>query len=84
MSNEDVGTTIGTATIEADTKNGGDEGGEYEEEFEIEIRTQKGSFIKVETTSYNKLDDLLDKAFNNYQRLAREESGNVDEKLQYQ
>ena len=30
---------------------------EYEEEeFEIEIRTQKGSSIKVELSSYNKLD----------------------------
>ena len=36
---------------------------EYEEEFEIEIRTQKGSSIKVETSFYDKLDDLLDKAF---------------------
>ena len=35
---------------------------EYEEEFEIEITTQKGSSIKVETSSYDKLDDLLDKA----------------------
>jgi hypothetical protein len=57
---------------------------EYEEEFEIEIRTQKGSSIKVETTSYNKLDDLLDKAFNTYKRLEKEESGEVEEKLQYQ
>jgi hypothetical protein len=57
---------------------------EYEEEFEIEIRTQKGSSIKIETTSYNKLDDLLEKAFITYQRLAKEESGGVDEKLQYQ
>jgi hypothetical protein len=49
MSNEDVGTTIGTATIEAETKKVGDEGEEeYEEEFNIEIRTQKGSAIKVE------------------------------------
>jgi hypothetical protein len=44
MSNEDVGTTIGTATIGAGTK---DEEEEYEEEFEIEITTQKGSSIKV-------------------------------------
>jgi hypothetical protein len=85
MSNEDVGTTIGTATIEAETKKVRDEGEEeYEEEFNIEIRTQKGSAIKVESTSFNKLDELLDKAFNNYQRLAKEESGGVDEKLQYQ
>jgi hypothetical protein len=76
MSNEDVGTTNGTATIGAQTKD--------EEEFEIEITTQKGSSIKVESSSYNKLDDLLDKAFNNYKRLAKEESGEVNEKQQYQ
>lgn len=57
---------------------------EYEEEFEIEIRTQKGSSIKVELSSYNKLDDLLDKAFNTYKRLEKEESGEAEEKLQYQ
>ena len=57
---------------------------EYEEEFEIEIRTQKGSSIKVESSSYNKLDDLLDKAFNTYKRLEKEESDEVEEKLQYQ
>jgi hypothetical protein len=57
---------------------------EYEEEFEIEIRTQKGSSIKVESSSYNKLDDLLDKAFNTYKRLEKEESGEAEEKLQYQ
>ena len=57
---------------------------EYEEEFEIEIRTQKGSSIKVESSSYNKLDDLLDKGFNTYKRLEKEESGEVEEKLQYQ
>ncbi len=80
MSNEDLGTTIETATIGEQTK---DEE-EYEEEFEIEITTQKGSSIKVESSSYNKLDDLLDKAFNNYKRLAKEESGEVNEKQQYQ
>ncbi len=57
---------------------------EYEEEFEIEIRTQKGSSIKVESSSYDKLDDLLDKALNTYKRLSKEESGEVQEKLQYQ
>ncbi len=57
---------------------------EYEEEFEIEIRTQKGSSIKVESSSYDKLDDLLEKAFSTYKRLSKEESGEVDEKLQYQ
>ena len=85
MSNEDISTTIATGTIEAETKNKEEEeGDEYEEEFEIEIKTQKGSSIKVESSSYNKLDDLLDKAFNTYQRLAKEESGGVEEKLQYQ
>jgi hypothetical protein len=81
MSNEDVGTTIGTATIGAGTK---DEEEEYEEEFEIEITTQKGSSIKVESSSYNKLDDLLEKAFTTYKRLSKEESGEVNEKQQYQ
>ena len=57
---------------------------EYEEEFEIEIRTQKGSSIKVESSSYDKLDDLLEKALNTYKRLSKEESGEVQEKLQYQ
>lgn len=57
---------------------------EYEEEFEIEITTQKGSSIKVETSSYDKLDDLINKAFTTYQRLTKEESGGVEEKLQYQ
>ncbi|HJU59283.1 MAG TPA: hypothetical protein VJ583_06005 [Nitrososphaeraceae archaeon] len=80
MSNEDVGTTIGTATSGAEIK---DEE-EYEEEFEIEITTQKGSSIKVESSSYNKLDDLLEKAFTTYKRLSKEESGEVDDKLQYQ
>ena len=73
IENQDVTTTTPTTEEE-----------EYEEEFEIEIRTQKGSSIKVETTSYNKVDDLLEKAFNTYKRLAKEESGGVDEKLQYQ
>jgi hypothetical protein len=82
MSNEDVGTTIATATIGAETTGEGEE--EYEEEFEIEIRTQKGSSIKVESSSYDKLDDLLDKALNTYNRLSKEESGEVQEKLQYQ
>ena len=81
MSNEDVATTIGTtATKEEEEENGE----EYEEEFEIEIRTQKGSTIKVESSSYDKLDDLLDKALNTYRRLEKAESGEVDEKLQYQ
>ena len=62
----------------------GTEEEEYEEEFELEITTQKGSSIKVETSSYDKLDDLLNKAFTNYKRLAKEESGDVAEKQQYQ
>jgi hypothetical protein len=57
---------------------------EYEEEFEIEITSHKGSSIKVESSSYNKLDELLEKAFNTYRRLAKEESGEAEEKLQYQ
>ena len=81
MSNEDVGTTIGTTTMGAETK---EDEEEYEEEFEIEIATQKGSSIKVESSSYNKLDDLLEKAFTTYKRLSKEESGEVDDKLQYQ
>ena len=83
MSNEDVGTTIGTATIGAGTKDEEEEE-EYEEEFEIEITTQKGASIKVESSSYNKLDDLLEKAFTTYKRLSKEESGEVDDKQQYQ
>ena len=58
--------------------------GDDEEEFEIEITTQKGSSIKVETSSYDKLDDLLDKAITTYKQLAKEESGDVAEKQQYQ
>jgi hypothetical protein len=58
--------------------------GDEEEEFEIEITTQKGSSIKVETSSNDKLDDLLDKAFTTYKQLAKEESGDVAEKQQYQ
>ena len=77
IENQDVSRTTTTAPAI-------DEEEEYEEEFEIEIRTQKGSSIKVESSSYNKLDDLLDKAFNTYKRLEKEESGEVDEKLQYQ
>ena len=57
---------------------------EYEEEFEIEVTLHKGSSIKVESSSYNKLDELLEKAFNTYRRLAKEESGETEEKLQYQ
>jgi hypothetical protein len=77
IENQDVSKTIITtpSTDEED----------YEEEFEIEIKTQKGSSIKVKSSSYNKLEDLLDKAFTNYQRLTKEESGgDIDEKLQYQ
>ena len=80
MSNENVATNNIT-TSGAEIK---EEEEEYEEEFEIEIRTQKGSSIKVESTSYSKLDDLLDKAFNTYKRLEKQESGEANEKLQYQ
>jgi hypothetical protein len=74
--NQDISTTAETGVTTEEE--------EYEEEFEIEITTQKGSSIKVESSSYNKLDDLLEKALNTYKRLAKEESGGVDEKLQYQ
>ena len=80
IENQDVSRTTTTTTAPATDE----EEEEYEEEFEIEIRTHKGSSIKVESSSYNKLDDLLDKAFNTYKRLEKEESGEVDEKLQYQ
>jgi len=53
---------------------------EYEEEFEIQITTQKGSSIKIETSSYDKLDDLLDKAFTTYKRLTKEESRSIGKK----
>jgi len=79
IENEDVSKTITTKPVTDKEEE------EYEEKFEIEIRTQKGSSIKVESSSYNKLDDLLDKAFNIYKRLEKEEfGGEVDEKLQYQ
>jgi hypothetical protein len=74
--NQDISTTAETGVKTEEE--------EYEEEFEIEITTQKGSSIKVESSSYNKLDVLLEKALNTYKRLAKEESGGVDEKLQYQ
>ena len=35
---------------------------EYEESFKIEVTTGKGSSITVETSSYSKLRNLLDKA----------------------
>ena len=57
---------------------------EYEEKFKIEISTQKGSSIRVETSSYNKLDDLIDKALNTYTRLTGEESGQLEQQQQYQ
>lgn len=56
---------------------------EYEEKFKIEISTQKGSSIRVETSSYNKLDNLIDKALSTYTRLTSEESGQVEQQ-QYQ
>lgn len=57
---------------------------EYEEKFKIEISTQKGSSIRVETSTYNKIDDLIDKALNTYTRLTSEESGQVEQQKQYQ
>lgn len=56
---------------------------EYEEKFKIEISTQKGSSIRVETSSFNKLDYLIDKALSTYTRLTSEESGQVEQQ-QYQ
>ena len=56
---------------------------EYEEKFKIEISTQKGSSIRVETSSFNKLDNLIDKALSTYTRLTSEESGQ-GEQQQYQ
>ena len=56
---------------------------EYEEKFKIEISTQKGSSIRVETSSFNKLDNLIDKALSTYTRLTGEESGQVEQQ-QYQ
>ena len=63
---------------------GSAEEAEYEEEFEIQITTQKGSSIKIETSSYDKLDNLLDKAFTTYKRLTKEESKNIEKKQKYQ
>ncbi|MGI0052074.1 MAG: hypothetical protein ACRD8K_10095 [Nitrososphaeraceae archaeon] len=56
---------------------------EYEEKFKIEISTQEGSSIRVETSSFNKLDNLIDKALSTYTRLTSEESGQVEQQ-QYQ
>jgi hypothetical protein len=57
---------------------------DHEEKFKIEISTQKGSSIRVETSSYNKINDLIDKALNTYTRLTSEESGQVEQQQQYQ
>jgi hypothetical protein len=56
---------------------------EYEESFEIEVTTGKGSPIKVETSSYSKLGNLLDEALNTYNKLKSEESTETDEQQQY-
>lgn len=61
-----------------------DEEEEYEEEYRLEINTQKGSRVKVESSSYKKLDSLIDKAFAAYKRLSSEESGEIEQKQQYQ
>lgn len=50
---------------------------EYVESFEIEVTTGKGSPIKVETSSYSKLRNLLDN------KLKSEESTETDEQQQY-
>ncbi|HEU4482335.1 MAG TPA: hypothetical protein VFR65_04710 [Nitrososphaeraceae archaeon] len=56
---------------------------EYVESFEIEVTTEKGSPIKVETSSYSKLRNLLDEALNTYNKLKSEESTETDEQQQY-
>ena len=56
---------------------------EYEENFKIEVTTGKGSSIKVETSSYNNLRDLLEEALNTYNKLKSEESTETDEQQQY-
>ena len=56
---------------------------EYEESFKIEVTTGKGSSIKVETSSYSKLRNLLDEALNTYNKLKSEESTETDEQQQY-
>jgi hypothetical protein len=56
---------------------------EYEESFKIEVTTVKGSSIKVETSSYSKLRNLLDEALNTYNKLKSEESTETDEQQQY-
>ena len=56
---------------------------EYEESFKIEVTTGKGSSIKVETSSYSKLKNLLDEALNTYNKLKSEETTETDEQQQY-
>jgi hypothetical protein len=75
--NEDI-------TTKAMSSTGDKEEEEYVEEYKIDITTQKGSSIKAESSSYNKLDGLIEKAFTTYKRLTKEESGDVEEKQQYQ
>lgn len=57
---------------------------EYEESFRLEVTTGKGSSIKVETSSYSKLRDLVNEALNTYNKLKKEESTETDEQKQYQ
>jgi hypothetical protein len=57
---------------------------EYEESFKLEVTTGKGSSIKVETSSYSKLRDLVNEALNTYNKLKKEESTETDEQQQYQ
>ena len=79
-----LGTTSATASIGAETKNKVEEGDEYEENFVIEVRTQKGSPIKAESSAFKKIGELLERAIATHQRLSKEESGEVAEKQQYQ
>jgi hypothetical protein len=65
-------------------ENEGSESEEYEESFRLEVTTGKGSSIKVETSSYNKLRDLVNEALNTYNKLKKEESTETDEQKQYQ
>ena len=55
---------------------------EYEESFKIEVTTGKGSSIKVETSSYSKLRNLIDEALKTYNKLKSEESTETDEQQQ--
>lgn len=68
----------------ASIENEGSGSEEYEESFRLEVTTGKGSSIKVETSSYSKLRDLVNEALNTYNKLKKEESSEIDEQKQYQ